>query len=202
MTGNFIVFEGCDGVGKSTQSALLAERLRGHYLKRNVVLVKEPGTTALGEHLRDLLKHSDIDMTSDAEALLFNAARVQLIEEVIYPALCSGDIVIADRWTWSTQVYQGYMRGGNEEGIFHINKFATRSIEPDMIFLLDVPEGEIVRRVTEADRFTPLTDASYYGKMREGYLRLHGQTRSSVRIDGCIPIEDISNYIYRRVVGV
>ena len=83
MKGKFIVFEGCDGVGKSTQSALLAKRLLDEYPGRNIVLVKEPGTTALGEYLRDLLKHSDIEMHPDAEALLFNAARVQLIQEDI-----------------------------------------------------------------------------------------------------------------------
>src|SRR5438309_12132461 len=111
MSGLLISFEGSEGCGKSTQSSRLTERLRarGHSVK----LVREPGGTLIGEEIRHTLKHSPANhaMTAEAELLLMNASRAQLVREVIRPALAAGEIVVCDRFYDSTTAYQGYGRG-------------------------------------------------------------------------------------------
>src|SRR5271156_407258 len=115
MEGLFITFEGTEGCGKSTQVAVLAERLRA--LGHRVRTLREPGGTPIGEEIRHTLKHSknNAAMTSEAELLLMNASRAQLVREVIRPALNNGDIVVCDRFYDSTTAYQGYGRGLNLE---------------------------------------------------------------------------------------
>src|SRR5437667_5668278 len=111
MPGAFITFEGTEGSGKTTQISLLAERLR--FLDRHVRTVREPGGTPIGEEIRHTLKHSADNqaMTAEAELLLMNASRAQLVREVIRPALGAGEIVLCDRFYDSTFAYQGYGRG-------------------------------------------------------------------------------------------
>src|SRR3989475_12379487 len=111
MPGLFITFEGTEGSGKTTQISLLAERLR--FLGRHVRTVREPGGTPIGEEIRHTLKHSSANdaMTAEAELLLMNASRAQLVRELIRPALANGEIVICDRFYDSTTAYQGYGRG-------------------------------------------------------------------------------------------
>src|SRR5437867_10190702 len=110
MRGLFITFEGTEGSGKSTQVSLLAERLRD--LSRTVRILREPGGTPIGEEIRHTLKHSAANqaMTAEAELLLMNASRAQLVREIIRPALAAGDIVVSDRFYDSTTAYQGYGR--------------------------------------------------------------------------------------------
>src|SRR6478609_2208013 len=110
MKGLFITFEGTEGCGKSTQITLLAERLRAR--GRTVRTLREPGGTPIGEEIRHTLKHShdNAAMTSEAELLLMNASRAQLVREVIRPALAAGEIVLCDRFYDSTVAYQGYGR--------------------------------------------------------------------------------------------
>src|ERR1051326_6416268 len=110
MSGLFITFEGTEGSGKSTQVALLAERLR--HLGRTVRTLREPGGTPIGEEIRHTLKHSKANeaMTAEAELLLMNATRAQLGREVIRPALAAGEIILSDRFYDSTTAYQGYGR--------------------------------------------------------------------------------------------
>jgi dTMP kinase len=133
MKGLFITFEGTEGSGKSTQIQLLAERLRA--LGKAVRLLREPGGTPIGEEIRHLLKHSDANhaMTSEAELLLMNASRAQLVREVIRPALAAGEIVLCDRFYDSTTAYQGHGRQLDPAKVQAVIDFAveeTRRISP------------------------------------------------------------------------
>jgi dTMP kinase len=139
MTGLFITFEGTEGSGKSTQIALLAERLRG--LGHVVHTIREPGGTPIGEEIRHTLKHSEANhaMCSEAELLLMNASRAQLVHEIIRPALARGEIVLSDRFYDSTTAYQGYGRELNLERVRQIIDFAVGDTRPQLTLLLHVP---------------------------------------------------------------
>lgn len=162
----FITFEGVDGSGKSTQARLLAERLGED--GREVVVTREPGGTALGEQIRALLLHGG-DVAPWAEATLFAAARAQLVEEVIRPALSRGADVVCDRYVDSSLAYQGLARGLGVERVLELNLAATGGLLPDRTFVLALPLEEAARRRTRApDRmesqeveFLSLVDRAY-----------------------------------------
>jgi dTMP kinase len=139
MAGVFITFEGTEGGGKSTQIALLAARLRenGHKVRT----LREPGGTPIGEEIRHLLKHSEANraMTPEAELLLMNASRAQLVREVIRPALAEGEIVLCDRFYHSTIAYQGYGRGLDLGLVHSIIAAAVGETKPDLTLVLLVP---------------------------------------------------------------
>jgi dTMP kinase len=137
--GLFITFEGTEGGGKSTQIQRLAVRLRD--AGRTVRLLREPGGTPIGEEIRHTLKHSEANhaMTSEAELLLMNASRAQLVREVIRPALAAGEVVLCDRFYDSTTAYQGYGRGLDRTRVRAIIEFAVEQTRPDLTLLLDVP---------------------------------------------------------------
>src|ERR1051326_8259193 len=139
MPGLFITFEGTEGSGKSTQISLLAERLRDMGL--SVRTTREPGGTPIGEEIRHTLKHSADNeaMTAEAELLLMNASRAQLVREVIRPALAAGEIVLCDRFYDSTTAYQGYGRGLDLKMVEAIIAFAVGETRPDLTLLLRVP---------------------------------------------------------------
>ena len=173
--GLFLSFEGGEGSGKSLQARRLAEALteRG----RDVVLTREPGGTAAGERIRDILLHArEIPLSPEAQALLFSSARAQLVREVIRPALDAGRIVIADRFFDSTVVYQGYGQGVSLQAIREVTAVAIGTLVPDRTFLLDVPvEVGLARSGWRAeakwDRFE--ADATeLHIRVREAYLRL------------------------------
>jgi dTMP kinase len=173
--GLFLSFEGGEGSGKSLQARRLAEALteRG----RDVVLTREPGGTAAGERIRDILLHArEIPLSPEAQALLFSSARAQLVREVIRPALDAGKIVIADRFFDSTVVYQGYGQGVSLQAIREVTAVAVGTLVPDRTFLLDVPvEVGLARSGWRAearwDRFE--ADATeLHVRVREAYLRL------------------------------
>src|SRR5688572_6421734 len=140
MAGCFITFEGTEGGGKSTQINLLAARLRERGL--TVRTLREPGGTPIGEEIRHTLQHSAQNqaMTAEAELLLMNASRAQLVREVIRPALRAGEIVLCDRFYDSTTAYQGFGRGLDLERVKAIIDFAVGDTRPDLTLLLDVPE--------------------------------------------------------------
>src|SRR5256885_12402141 len=139
MPGLFITFEGTEGSGKSTQLALLAKRLQGRGAR--VRTVREPGGTPIGEEIRHTLKHSTKSgrMTSEAELLLMNASRAQLVREVIRPALAAGEWVLCDRYYDSTTAYQGYGRGLDLKIVRTVIDFAVGETRPDLTLLLHVP---------------------------------------------------------------
>ncbi|MGI8964615.1 MAG: dTMP kinase, partial [Limisphaerales bacterium] len=139
MGGIFISFEGTEGSGKSTQIILLAERVRS--LGRTVRALREPGGTAIGEEIRHTLQHSHANhaMTAEAELLLMNASRAQLVREIIRPALAANEVVLCDRFYDSTTAYQGYGRQLNLEQVAAVIDFAVGPTRPDLTLLLNVP---------------------------------------------------------------
>lgn len=139
MTGLFITFEGTEGGGKSTQIQLLATRLRE--LGRTVRVLREPGGTPIGEEIRHTLKHSEANhaMTPEAELLLMNASRAQLVREVIRPALAAGEVVLCDRFYDSTTAYQGHGRQLDLDAVRRVIDFAVGPTRPHLTLLLQVP---------------------------------------------------------------
>jgi dTMP kinase len=148
MRGLFVTFEGIDRSGKTTQAGLLCEALGDEALG-----VREPGGTPAGERVRELLKDPEVSLSPEAEALLFAAARSELVAEVILPALESGKVVVSDRFLDSSLAYQGGARGLGIEDVERVNHFATRGLRPDLTFLLDLPPEDAAARAGESDRF-------------------------------------------------
>ena len=147
--GMFVSFEGVDGSGKTTQVKLLAEHLRAE--GREVVETREPGGTKVGEEIRELLLHGGV-MAPWTEAALFAAARAQLVQEVIAPALAGGADVLCDRYIDSSLAYQGIARGLGVERVLELNLSATRGLLPDLTFLVLVEPEEALRRSSPSDR--------------------------------------------------
>jgi dTMP kinase len=149
--GVFVTFEGVDGSGKSTQARLLEDRLRAD--GRDVLLTREPGGTELGERVRELLLGGSDEIAPWAEAALFAAARAELVERVIRPALERGSVVVCDRYLDSSLAYQGIARGLGVEEVLELNLRATGGLLPDRTFLLDGdPDALDARLGAERDR--------------------------------------------------
>ena len=180
--GVFIALEGGEGAGKSTQAQMLADRLRSE--GRQVILVHEPGTTALGHHLREYLK-SKQTIGPEAELLLFEASRAQMMAEIVRPSLKAGVSVVADRFAASSIAYQGYGRNIGEQPVRELNDFATQGFYPDLNVLLDITPGNGLGR-TKAPQLT-LEDAAGSG----------GNTRQDV--DGTRRFEDLPSRFHQRV---
>ena len=215
VAGLFIAFEGGEGAGKTTQSLLLAERLAE--LQTPHLLVREPGGTELGEYLREYLK-SERPLSPEAELLLFEAARKELVTTQIVPALEAGQVVIADRFFGSTIAYQGYGRGLDLQVIESLNAFAAGHATPDLTILLDLsPEAGISRamsfqisfgqdasgdlapmgRNAEGTRFEDL-DLGFHHRAREGFLAQAEAYRDSwVTLDALQPVESVREEIWR-----
>lgn len=172
LSGAYIVIEGCDGNGKSTQFKRLTDYLRTKRL--DVIALREPGATRLGESVRAiLLDPGRGELSTDTEMLLFQTARLALFDEVIIPVMRSGKIVLADRSYISTLSYQGYGGEAGLQSIDLLSKFATRRITPDLCIVLDVEPEEGLRRVRthefgKKDRIEQKS-LGYHTKVREGY---------------------------------
>jgi len=195
----FITFEGGEGCGKSTQSRLLLKKLERQNIP--VVLTHEPGGTALGNELRKTLKRKrDSCISPQAELFLLAASRAQLVAELIRPALEEGKVVICDRFTHSTMVYQGYGRGLDFTAITMVNNMATRYLNPDLIILLDIsPEQGLARKQSLKDRFE-LEDLSFHHRVREGYLKMAtAEPDRWLVIDASLPKGKIAEIIWDRV---
>jgi dTMP kinase len=195
----FIAFEGGEGCGKSTQSRLLLKKLEQQ--KIPAVLTHEPGGTALGNELRKALKRKRGSFISpQAELFLVAASRAQLVAEVIRPALEEGKVVICDRFTYSTLVYQGYGRGLELSFVETVNNVATGNLKSDLTILLDIsPEQGLARKQSLRDRFE-MEDLSFHRRVREGYLRMvAAESERWLVIDGSLPKEKIAGIIWDRV---
>ena len=163
----FISFEGLDGCGKTTQAAMLAAALELE--GRTVVRVREPGGTPIGERIRELLLDGDSVIGGAAEALLYAAARAQLVDQVILPALARGEVVVADRFIDSSLAYQGVARGLGLEQVLQANELATGGLMPDITLLLELPpELASARRGDTPDRIESESDG-FHAAVAEGF---------------------------------
>jgi len=197
--GLFITFEGGEGCGKSTQSRLLLKKLEQQSIP--VVLTREPGGTVLGNELRKALKRKrGSSISPQTELFLVAASRAQLVAELIRPALEEGKVVICDRFTHSTMVYQGYGRGLDFTAIKMVNNMATRNLNPDLIILLDIsPEQGLARKRSLKDRFE-LEDLSFHRRVKEGYLKMAAAEPDRwLVIDASLPKGKIAEIIWDRV---
>lgn len=177
--GLFISLDGPEGRGKSTQAALLADRLREDYV--GVILTREPGGTTLGRNLRELTlrefsRHAEEPLSNAAELLLMMADRAQHVQELIRPALEEGQIVISDRYVESTIAYQGWGRGWELESLWKLHEIATGNLFPDLTFLM---EGEPLTSRGD-DRFERLGD-DFHKRVEAGYASLEGSRYIRVR---------------------
>jgi len=207
MNGVFITFEGTEGSGKSTQIALLEERLRGR--GRGVRLLREPGGTPIGEEIRHTLKHSPHNraMTGEAELLLMNASRAQLVRELIRPALAAGEVVLCDRFYDSTVAYQGYGRRLDLTEVNRIIDFAVGETRPNLTLLLHVPPSisetrrKIRQRQTEParDRFEE-AERAFFDRVEQGYRAILAAEPQRIKwIDATREIPVISGEIWQWV---
>ncbi len=168
--GCFLVLEGGEAVGKTTQWQRIAQRLKlaGH----SVVSVREPGGTGCGDAIRDILLNRDSELSPNTEALLFAASRAQLIQQVIVPALAENKIVLVDRFLLSTYAYQGAGRGLSMAVLKSINSFATDGIVPDLTLLLTMPVDDALERLSNrgnADRMER-EDRDFHARVANAFL--------------------------------
>jgi len=165
----FLSIDGGDGTGKSTQAALVCQWLRE--VGREVVACRDPGSTPLGEAIRQLLlDRHDLPIHRRSEMLLYMAARAQLAEEVIRPALEQGKIVVADRYLLANVVYQGYGGGLDVETLWELGRVATGGLMPNLIILLDMPAEAAAARIGgQLDRMER-QGAAFHARVREGFL--------------------------------
>jgi len=197
--GLFITFEGGEGCGKSTQSRLLLKKLEQQNIP--VVLTHEPGGTVLGNELRKVLKRRRGSfILPQAELFLVAASRAQLVAEVIHPALEEGKVVICDRFTYSTLVYQGYGRGLELSFVETVNNVATGNLKSDLTILLDIsPDQGLARKRSLRDRFE-MEDLSFHRRVREGYLKMVAvESERWLVIDASLPKEKVAGIIWDRV---
>ena len=207
MPGLFITFEGTEGGGKSTQIARLAERLQA--LGRRVRVVREPGGTPIGEEIRHTLQHSSQNqaMVPEAELLLINASRAQLVREMIRPALAAGEVVLCDRFYDSTVAYQGYGRGLDLRPVGAVIDVAVGHTRPDLTFLLHVPVAvSEARRQARATAGQPLRDRmeeagrGFFERVEQGYKAIAAAEPRRVKwIDATRGLEEVSNRIWEQV---
>lgn len=190
VRGRFITFEGIDGAGKSTQMAVVAHALRDRELP--VVITREPGGTAVGEALREVILHQPMGIGT--ETLLMFAARAEHLERVIRPALEAGTWVLCDRFTDATYAYQSGGRGLSAERIGELEQWVHPDLQPDLTLLIDVPPevaAQRLARARSADRFEA-EQVDFFARVRNAYLeRARSEPQRFIVIDGTQPAEVI-----------
>jgi dTMP kinase len=198
MPGLFLSLDGVDGAGKSTQCRLFADWLRT--LGKTVVQCHDPGGTALGQELRDILLNHRGQMSLACEALLFMASRAQLVAEVIRPALATGSIVITDRFLLANVVYQGHAGGLDPDQLWNVGYFCTSGLEPDLTFVLDLPlEVATQRRKPGPDRLESRGD-DYFARVRAGFLAEAKRRPERIRVvDATLPSDAVQERLRREV---
>lgn len=183
MRGLFISLEGTDGSGKSSQCMLLKRYLD----KKNIesLIVREPGSTSIGEKIRAIIiDKKNKEMSHYTEALLYAAARAQLVEEIIYPSINKGKVVICDRFLDSSIVYQGIGRNLGIDTINSINSYAINGLMPDITFFIDLPPHISIMRknsVTELDRLEA-EEESFHDLVYNGYKEIIKTCKNRIRV--------------------
>ncbi len=191
--GWFVVIEGGEGSGKSTQVALLGERFRA--FGRETVVTREPGGTDRGAQIRELLLHDHARVDVRAELLLMLADRAQHVADVIRPALARGAVVVSDRFAPSTLVYQGIGRELGVETVERMSEWATGGLEPNLVVVLDVDDETAALRMTGAPDRLEDAGAEFHRSVREGY-RLLAPMYGWAVIDGGGLIDDVSDDVW------
>jgi dTMP kinase len=201
--GFLLSFEGSEGCGKSTQIRLLKERLE--QAGREVVVLREPGGTEIGESIRHLLQHAKEGhaMTMETELLLFAASRAQIVREKIRPLLDRGVFVILDRFLDSTTVYQGHARGLPLESVEAINRFAIGGTLPALTILLDLDTQTAWQRIHATGRELDRMESQppeFFERVRQGYLRLAAAEPGRIQVvDASASPEQVHEVIWARV---
>lgn len=206
-SGILITFEGSEGCGKSTQIGFLAQELEKKFPAQEILVLREPGGTPLGEKIRYLLQHAEesANMSPEAELLLFAASRAQLVREIIEPALARNALILCDRFFDSTTVYQGVARALSQEVVAIINEIASGKVTPHLTFLLDL-ETEVGRaRMKERNKNKMVLDRmeqepeDFYEQVRQGYLELAKKEPGRwAIIDASLSIEEVSQKIRKQ----
>lgn len=202
----FLTFEGMDGSGKTTQIRMLAQRLRAH--GRKVLETAEPGGTRIGIEIRRiLLDAANQELKPTAEMLLYFACRAQNVDEWILPAMAEGKIVLSDRFTDSTLVYQGCGRGLGADNVIALDRIACRGLRPDLTLLIDIDAETSLARAHARNRAvahgeTRMDEQSldFHRQVYDAYHALAAREPERVRlIDGCASIEAIAEEIWKTV---
>lgn len=201
MQGLFITLEGPEGAGKSSQLPRLCEWLEAK--GRTVVCTRNPGGTAIGQQIRQiLLDPANTALVSMAELMLYAADRAQHVDEVVRPALAEGKVVICDRFSDSTFAYQGYGRGLDLTLLRALNEMATQGLRPDVTVLLDLDPELGLKRVA-ASRATDRLEheaIAFHRRLRDGYLELQAEEPDRiVKIDATLPPDEVQSLIRRAV---
>lgn len=197
--GRFLVFEGPEGAGKSTQLARLKRRLES--LGRRALLTREPGGTQAGEAVRRVLLDPDLEIAPLAEFLLYSAARSQHVHEVIAPALAQGQDVISDRFTGASVAYQGYGRGLDLELIHELNNKATGGLKPDRTLLLDLDARRGLERAAARAAQDRLESAGleFHQRTRAGFLEQARNDPTWVVINADADEETVAESVWRAI---
>ena len=197
----FFSFDGLDGVGKTTQMDLFLAWLRD--LGHDAVSCRDPGSTPLGEAIREILLSHQVPISRPAEMLLFMAARAQLVEEFIRPALAAGKTVVSDRYLLANAVYQGHAGGLDVPTIWRIGEAATGGLMPEIVFVLDMPPQTAAGRIDrQRDRMESQGD-EFQARLRQGFLAEAAKDPSRiVIIDAARDIDTVQADIRRAAAGV
>ncbi len=198
----FISLDGGDGTGKSTQCRLLAQWLReaGH----EVVQCRDPGSTPLGEAVRGLLlERHDLSIHRRSEMFLYMAARAQMVEEVIRPALEAGKTVLADRYLLANVVYQGYAGGLDVATLWEVGRIATGNLMPRLTIVLDVPAAVAAARLTGTPDRMESQGAAFHARVREGFLTEAARQPDRIAVvDASAGIAEVHEAVKRSVAAV
>ena len=192
--------EGPDGSGKSTQIKMLAKYLeeKGH----KVLVTREPGGTKISEKIRKIILDNDNkEMCSISEALLYAASRAQLVEEVLKPALDNGEIILCDRFVYSSIVYQGIARGIGEDKVKYINDIALNGMKPDLTIMINISYEEGLNRKMNQKKLDRLENCGddFHKKVYDGYQHLSKTTENIVIVDGNRDLEVVYNEIVNEI---
>jgi dTMP kinase len=196
--GVFIVFEGPDKSGKSTQAALLVSDLRRHGL--DILHSREPGGTPFSEDIRRILLNSSHPLTPLSELFLYEAARAQHTEEILLPALKNGKVVISERYVLASLAYQGYGRGLSLPLVRRLNAAASLGLKADLTVIVDIPADFFPKRMKETvpDRLEK-EGTAFRNRVRKGYRELSKTERGIFIVDGRKSVEDVHRQILKRV---